>query len=582
MTQVGVELELETCGPRLVLGVSRYRHADDMAKAFAATEHEMLAIMDNAAKDNRLIGWLEVGNAKPPPRPAANDQEGGDEKLGDRAESNRNETAQRDRPALAANANIIDINDDEDLNAGYHSTVDRKLPHERRVVASPEDYPVCASESQHAGKSTNSRSEDEESKDWEEDDNAWLGCVCGATHSGSRNSIFWIQCEACESWYDVSMKCVGFTQEEAGSIEKWRCWACPPPSDEANNGDSSQKLDADISDALTAKEAVELEKHRKETGVVDSTPPLTASPTGKGKRSKLTRDDKRQLDDESLTTEDGFLSSNTEPRKREDGSFIIPCPKNPKGMDWDERRGLWVSTASNATQKCSNDTTDRSLCGPPEVTKNEKKRSHRDSLTSWSKNSTTTQNITKPTNHRELRGMEFESRLTEDGCLRPRSEPKKRADGTFIKPVGHPLAGMGWDAQRGLWVPGDKAKTKRKPMKQQSGASDSAKDNAHGNPAHESSHATRRSRGSQSQYVSSHSPGSSDSRQDGSDEVFKKGDLVFVQAHSWSGVNCRGGVAYIVQSYKNDDGDLCYDAQYIIGRTDKEVSAKYVTSHEFM
>jgi hypothetical protein len=119
-------------------------------------------------------------------------------------------------------------------------------------------------------------------------------------------------------------------------------------------------------------------------------------------------------------------------------------------------------------------------------------------------------------------------------------------------------------------------------MKQQRGASDSDKDNVHRNPAYKPSHVTRRSRGSQNQSVSSKPPGSSDSRQDGLDDVLKKGELVFVQAHSWPGVNCQGGVAFIVESYKDDDGDLCYDVKYTIGGGGKEILAKFVTPHEFM
>lgn len=563
MTQVGVELELETCGPRLVLGVSRYRHADDVAKAFAATEHEMLAIMDNAAKDYRLIGWLEVGNAKPPPRPAANekksDQDDGDEKLGDRAESNRNETAQRDWLALAADADIIDISNDEDddSNAGHHVMEDRKLPHERRVVASPENCPFSAFGLQHAAKSTNSESEDEESKDWEDDDNAWLGCVCGEIHSGSRSNIFWIQCEACESWYDVSSKCVGFTQVEAGSIDKWTCWACPDSS--------QQKSDADTSNVATTKDADEQDKHRKESSILISRPRST-SPAGKGKRSKSPSAEKQRLEYESRTTVDGCLLPKSQPGKREDGSKGMDSPPN----------------TSHATQKYSNDSTGRSQCRPPKGTKNDRKRSHGVSLTSRSKNSTTTQAITKPTNIGELKRMEFESRLTEDRCLRPKLEPKELEDGTFGRPMGGPPSGMGWDCARGLWVPKDKAKTKRKPTKQQRGASDSGKENCHNNPAFKPSRATRRSRGSQSQSISSQSPGSSDSRHGGSKEVFKKGDIVFVQACAWPGINIQGGVGYIMQSYKDDDGDLCYDVKYIVGVGDKEISAKYVTRHEFM
>ena len=35
MTQVGVEMEIETSGPTLLLAISRYKHANDAARKFA-------------------------------------------------------------------------------------------------------------------------------------------------------------------------------------------------------------------------------------------------------------------------------------------------------------------------------------------------------------------------------------------------------------------------------------------------------------------------------------------------------------------------------------------------------------------
>eukprot|EP00559_Dactyliosolen_fragilissimus_P007426 CAMPEP_0184870950 /NCGR_PEP_ID=MMETSP0580-20130426/39335_1 /TAXON_ID=1118495 /ORGANISM="Dactyliosolen fragilissimus" /LENGTH=342 /DNA_ID=CAMNT_0027373349 /DNA_START=1205 /DNA_END=2233 /DNA_ORIENTATION=+ len=65
------------------------------------------------------------------------------------------------------------------------------------------------------------RSEDE----WEDDENPWLGCVCGKTHS-SPSTVFWIQCDSCDAWYDVSPKCVGFSENEVDENESWECPAC--------------------------------------------------------------------------------------------------------------------------------------------------------------------------------------------------------------------------------------------------------------------------------------------------------------------------------------------------------------------
>ena len=61
MTEAGLELELETTAPRLLLAVSRYKHAEKVARKFAEMERSILDIMDRAARDDRLMGWREVG-----------------------------------------------------------------------------------------------------------------------------------------------------------------------------------------------------------------------------------------------------------------------------------------------------------------------------------------------------------------------------------------------------------------------------------------------------------------------------------------------------------------------------------------
>lgn len=63
---------------------------------------------------------------------------------------------------------------------------------------------------------------------FDDDENPWLGCVCGKSHPNPIK-VFWIQCESCDAWYNVAEKCVGFNEEAAGTIDKWCCWACNPP-----------------------------------------------------------------------------------------------------------------------------------------------------------------------------------------------------------------------------------------------------------------------------------------------------------------------------------------------------------------
>jgi len=70
--------------------------------------------------------------------------------------------------------------------------------------------------------------ENEEMQDWLEDDTPWNGCVCGVTHPHPL-AVFWIACDECNAWYNVSPKCVGFDEKKAKVLEKWVCWDCCSP-----------------------------------------------------------------------------------------------------------------------------------------------------------------------------------------------------------------------------------------------------------------------------------------------------------------------------------------------------------------
>lgn len=58
-----------------------------------------------------------------------------------------------------------------------------------------------------------------------EGEEPWLSCICGKTHP-SPIKVFWIQCDGCSSWYNVSHKCCGFDQDQAKILVKWHCPAC--------------------------------------------------------------------------------------------------------------------------------------------------------------------------------------------------------------------------------------------------------------------------------------------------------------------------------------------------------------------
>mmetsp|Transcript_2790 Transcript_2790/g.7815 ORF Transcript_2790/g.7815 Transcript_2790/m.7815 type:complete len:417 (+) Transcript_2790:128-1378(+) len=61
---------------------------------------------------------------------------------------------------------------------------------------------------------------------WEGELATWNGCSCGNLHRRP-TKVFWIQCEgSCQSWYNVSSNCVGFTELQAETISPWYCHAC--------------------------------------------------------------------------------------------------------------------------------------------------------------------------------------------------------------------------------------------------------------------------------------------------------------------------------------------------------------------
>jgi hypothetical protein len=59
------------------------------------------------------------------------------------------------------------------------------------------------------------------------EDTPWNGCVCGATHPRPLE-VFWIACDTCSAWFNVSPKCVGFDEQTASTLKEWTCWDCAP------------------------------------------------------------------------------------------------------------------------------------------------------------------------------------------------------------------------------------------------------------------------------------------------------------------------------------------------------------------
>ena len=219
MSQGEVDAEIEASGRVLLLAVSRYKHARDAARKIAAIEQQVLGAIDSAARDRQVLGWMEVGH-------------GSQESNLEVTRSTLVEDCSRNRRGLVDGDGVNGYpkakpNDD----ATNHETgkVDSSPPSQTRdpvAIQTPLPERDLSPSSTILKETKNS---DSGSEDWEEDENPWMGCVCGVVHDKSKKDcVFWIQCDSCQSWYDVSENCVGFDSEEAEKLPNWVCWACPP------------------------------------------------------------------------------------------------------------------------------------------------------------------------------------------------------------------------------------------------------------------------------------------------------------------------------------------------------------------
>ena len=64
--------------------------------------------------------------------------------------------------------------------------------------------------------------------------------MCGELHDrGTR--VFWVQCDDCQSWYNVAERCIGMSVEETGKLQRWCCWACEVPASSNVEGSPARK-----------------------------------------------------------------------------------------------------------------------------------------------------------------------------------------------------------------------------------------------------------------------------------------------------------------------------------------------------
>jgi len=465
MTVNGLEIELEISGPVIGLVVSRYKHAAEVEEQIRQAEASYREAIDKALNDNRRLGWVDIGvraggessNLDSSRGHATNDGRGVAE---DGNISVRNhqpyaaETLEVDHEdhqapggtngerstTPASNAEEQDREDLQqqnelklDFESGSHCTsVASRSPTGRRAwnasgVAAALD---CGQNNPKETDDETSQAPPTEDADGhetavEQDDNssgnAKLGCVCGTIH-GLEIPVFWIQCESCQSWYNVSADCVGFTVQEAENLPSWTCWGCPSPEssyeemDISGNQSPSQEKYADI------PHLGRLEHAWNGSDAVVPTFELTAA-------------EKNHPALASPVAADGSIQSKKPPTQPEDETYTAPVEKPPSGLEWDSTHGVWISTGNATNAKPPPKVVGKSVREDESTTEKRRPSSSVDQIAAGA------------------------------GCVVPKKPPKQRRDGTFVAPrPDHTCRGMKWDSVRGVWTAriGDSLPQKRK------------------------------------------------------------------------------------------------------------------------
>lgn len=197
-------------------------------------------------------------------------------------------------------------------------------------------------------------------EDFEDDGNAWCGCVCGVIHGDKdEHEVFWVQCEGCKSWFNVYTGCVHFDQANAQYVKDWHCWGCEEVSTDSQNELSADGLQNELEPnvieesptdgACMAGASVQEKNARKlassvhspsldeHTGSNDSSPSraghLSTSPASKkAKNAPLS----------SRFRPDGSITPRSTPTLNRDGTYKKPRGLPPNGYHWDVDSGLWV------------------------------------------------------------------------------------------------------------------------------------------------------------------------------------------------------------------------------------------------
>ena len=201
MTKVAVEIELGTCGPQVVLGVSRYKYSELASKLSSLAEERRINEIDCMLRDESVLGWRLIGGLSThKPNVSETKHNILVEDLND--EGNDETTPQLVLAAMRSHQEIsANLLGNSSKTQDTTRAANTKLCDNRRCTDNVHVHNEVAT----GGKAS-----------YCENGCVWMGCICGKVHPDT-NLDFWIQCDACAVWYQVSSECVGFTAKEAQS-----------------------------------------------------------------------------------------------------------------------------------------------------------------------------------------------------------------------------------------------------------------------------------------------------------------------------------------------------------------------------
>lgn len=160
------------------------------------------------------------------------------------------------------------------------------------------------------------------------------------------------------------------------------------------------------------------------------------------------------------TSDGDIMKPYRPPRLKPDGTYSRPAGRLPSGMVWDKVRGLYVRSETPVAEAPKPHALKFKFETPKPLKQQGNVVTRERSANRNVKNDGASRTRARPANRNiknygDTRTRQYpeQRKTTEDGCILPNREPRKNADGTYIRPVGRTPQGMFWDENRGLFAP---------------------------------------------------------------------------------------------------------------------------------